>query len=247
MAVTVAHSTTVTGADEAGKEINKSQWNGIGAHTVVVEDNTLVAAKLSASAEDVLFGRSTAGAGAGEEIACTAAGRALLDDAAASNQRTTLGLGTIATQNADSVSLTGGSISGVTGNVYTVQIWSPAHNPVDGQTVYFGSGAPATTTADIFSIPVPVTGTIIAIYLEAGVGGTLGTTESVSAYVRHNNTTDLTIATNLTLDAARQQKNSGALTQAVTAGDRIQLKIVHPTFVTNPTNVIYNAVVVIRP
>lgn len=46
------------------------------------------------SATDKLLGRSTAGAGAIEEIACTAAGRALLDDAAASNQRTTLGFGT---------------------------------------------------------------------------------------------------------------------------------------------------------
>ena len=53
-------------------------------------------AKMAASATDVLFGRSTAGAGAGEEIACTSAGRALLDDANASAQRTTLGLGTAA-------------------------------------------------------------------------------------------------------------------------------------------------------
>ena len=39
-----------------------------------------------------MLGRSTAGAGAVEEIACTAAGRNLLDDADAAAQRTTLGL-----------------------------------------------------------------------------------------------------------------------------------------------------------
>ena len=44
------------------------------------------------SATDKLLGRSTAGAGAIEEITCTAAGRALIDDADASAQRTTLGL-----------------------------------------------------------------------------------------------------------------------------------------------------------
>lgn len=44
----------------------------------------------------------------------TAAGRALLDDAAASNQRTTLGLGTIATQDANAVNISGGAIAGIT-------------------------------------------------------------------------------------------------------------------------------------
>jgi hypothetical protein len=44
----------------------------------------------------------------------TAAGLALLDDADASAQRATLGLGSIATQAASAVSITGGSITGIT-------------------------------------------------------------------------------------------------------------------------------------
>ncbi len=52
---------------------------------------------LTVSATDRLLGRSTAGAGAAEEITCTAAGRALIDDADAAAQRATLGLGTAAT------------------------------------------------------------------------------------------------------------------------------------------------------
>lgn len=44
----------------------------------------------------------------------TAAGKALIDDADASAQRTTLGLGTIATQDANNVTITGGSVTGIT-------------------------------------------------------------------------------------------------------------------------------------
>ena len=44
----------------------------------------------------------------------SAAGRALVDDADATAQRTTLGLGTIATQASSSVSITGGSVTGIT-------------------------------------------------------------------------------------------------------------------------------------
>jgi hypothetical protein len=46
---------------------------------------------LTLSASDRLLGRSSSGAGAAEEITCTAAGRALLDDADAREQCSTLG------------------------------------------------------------------------------------------------------------------------------------------------------------
>ena len=53
------------------------------------------------------------GSGTAAVFDLTTAGKALLDDADASTQRTTLGLGTIATQNANNVALTGGTITGL--------------------------------------------------------------------------------------------------------------------------------------
>lgn len=83
--------------------------------TWTIDNDAVTYAKIqNVSATDRLLGRSTAGAGDIEEISCTAAGRAILDDADAAAQRTTLGLGTIATQDASSVAITGGTINGAT-------------------------------------------------------------------------------------------------------------------------------------
>jgi hypothetical protein len=95
------------------------------ADTRTPTDNTVTTAKLvnsnvtyakiqNVSATNKLLGRATAGAGVIEEIICTAAGRALIDDADAAAQRTTLGLGTISTQAANSVAISGGAINSTT-------------------------------------------------------------------------------------------------------------------------------------
>jgi hypothetical protein len=83
--------------------------------TTALANSAVTYAKIQdVSATDRVLGRSTAGAGVVEEIPLTAAGRALIDDADAAAQRTTLGLGTIATQNATAVAITGGTITGGT-------------------------------------------------------------------------------------------------------------------------------------
>ena len=90
--------------------------SGAGSLAATIANSAVTYAKIqNVSATDKVLGRVTAGAGAVEEIACTTAGRALIDDADAATQRSTLGLGTIATQASDNVSITGGSVIGQTG------------------------------------------------------------------------------------------------------------------------------------
>jgi len=91
--------------------------------TAELADDAVTYAKIqNTSGTNVLLGRSTAGAGNVEEISCTAAGRALLDDADASAQRTTLGLGTLATQSGTFSGTHSGTTSGTNTGDQTITL-----------------------------------------------------------------------------------------------------------------------------
>ncbi|MCK4423656.1 MAG: hypothetical protein KAV18_06255 [Candidatus Omnitrophica bacterium] len=113
---TVDISTTTAVTANTAKVTNATHTGEVtGATALTIAADAVTYDKMQdTSGTDKVLGRSTAGAGTIEEIACTSAGRDLIDDADASAQRTTLGLGTIATQAANNVSISGGAVTGIT-------------------------------------------------------------------------------------------------------------------------------------
>lgn len=123
-------------------EITTAKLAATAVTTAKITDAAVTYAKIqNVSATDKLLGRSSSGAGVVEEIACTAAGRALLDDTDAAAQRTTLGLGALAVlddlaiDNLSDVS----SGSPADGQVLT---WIADNGQYEPATPAAGSGAP---------------------------------------------------------------------------------------------------------
>lgn len=149
-----SHSGTSSGTNTGDQTITLTGdvgGSGTGSFAATIAANAVTTAKIlnsnvtyakiqNVSATDKLLGRSTAGAGVVEEITCTAAGRAILDDLDAAAQRTTLQLGSIATLN--SVSLTT-NVSGIL----------PVLNGGTGVTTSTGTGSVVLSTSPTLTTP----------------------------------------------------------------------------------------------
>lgn len=96
-----------TGATDAGTA-RSNLGLAIGTNVQAYDAGLASIAGLTTSADQMIY---TTASDTYATTSITAAGRAILDDADNSAQRTTLGLGTIATQAASNVSITGGSIT----------------------------------------------------------------------------------------------------------------------------------------
>lgn len=94
--LTISADATISGTNTGDQTITLTgdvAGSGTGSFVATIANDAVTYAKMqNVSATDRVLGRSTAGAGDVEEIACTSAGRALIDDADAATQRTTLGL-----------------------------------------------------------------------------------------------------------------------------------------------------------
>jgi len=91
------------------KETNATHTGEVtGATALTIASNAVTYDKIqNISATNKILGRETADAGIIEEISCTAAGRAILDDVDVEAQRTTLGVDVAGTDNSTDVTLIG--------------------------------------------------------------------------------------------------------------------------------------------
>jgi hypothetical protein len=151
---------TITAAQVAPNAIGASELANGAVDTAAIADGATTYAKIQAVNTDRLLGRVTTGAGVVEEVVCTAAGRALLDDADAAAQRTTLGLGTLATQSGTFSGTHSGSSSGTNTGDQTITLTGP----VTGS----GTGSFATTiSAGAINTAAIVDGAVTAVKIAA--------------------------------------------------------------------------------
>lgn len=116
---------------------------------------------------------------------------------------------------------------------YTLTFTGSNFNPADA-TTYFTSLGQTNTNSGRRKVYVPKAGTIKVIQIDA-YASTAGSGEQIDMYVRVNNTTDTLIASVSAATNGRSFTNTG-MSVAVSVGDYLELKMVCPTWVTNPAS-----------
>ena len=141
------------------------------------DDQVTYAKVQDVSATDRILGRSTAGAGIIEEIACTATGRSILDDASVGAVRTTLGLDTTANLTANiGMRFSSGSVADDTAVELVVGSLFGSTIIVIGNVTSAGVGEIFARTASAVASEILFQGSAAALNIVAGDGTLSGTT-----------------------------------------------------------------------
>lgn len=126
-------------------------------------------------------------------------------------------------------------------NVFSgsVQTTSTSSNPVDSVTYYLCTGQALTftqiSTNTVARFYAAKACTINTVYGAFRVGGTLGTTESGTLFIRKNDTSNTNISTAVDLSTTEFAFNATGLGVSLAAGDYITFGFTTPAWATNPT------------
>lgn len=127
--------------------------------------------------------------------------------------------------------------SGKTAALIIPTITGANSSMTDGATYYWGSsGAFGANSNQGLTRIYNLTGkTITIVAVSTFIRWTPGTSESASVYLRYNNTTDYLIGT---VDGDVQQTELSLTGQSIAwaSGDYVEMKMVNPTWATNPSN-----------
>jgi len=128
---------------------------------------------------------------------------------------------------------------------YTLTFLATTSAMADGQTYFFG-GVPFTLTQldGAQRVYIPKAGTIKCAYIHV-YATTIGSGENISVYLRKNATTDTLIATVGNTSQLRLFINTG-LSISVSQGDYVEIKIVCPTWATDPAQVRWSGVIYVE-
>lgn len=164
--LTVSSTATVSGTNTGDQTITLTgdvTGSGAGSFATTIANDAVTYAKIqNVSATDRLLGRSSAGAGDIQEITCTAFGRSLIDDIDATTARTTLGLGTLATQSGTFSGTSSGTNTGDQNVFSTIAVAGQsnvvADSTSDTLTLVAGSNITLTTNATTDAITIAAAG-----------------------------------------------------------------------------------------
>lgn len=128
---------------------------------------------------------------------------------------------------------------------YVINVQALTSSPTDGQTIYFGTlpKAPVTTQGQS-KIYIRAAGTIKRVEIYC-FSGTAGTGEAWACNIRLNSSTD-TLIQSLSVATSERVFSNAALNIAVVSGDYVEIKMVNPSWATNPLTTIFGGQIYIE-
>lgn len=163
----VTDSITINAALVAGSTLADGDYGDVTASgsgtTITIDNDAVTYAKIQdVSSTDKILGRVSGGAGSIEEITFTDFAQSMADDADASEARTTLGLGTLATQSGTFSGTSSGTNTGDQNLFRTISVSGQsdvvADSTTDTLTIVAGTNVTITTDASTDSITINASG-----------------------------------------------------------------------------------------